>query len=392
MNHDATPKAAEAQSIARQFAERFGSPADGVWFAPGRVNLIGEHIDYSGGRVMPAAIVQGTYVALARRDGPSVRVVSSQQDGGVGFDLPVAERGDRPLFWSDYVQGVYWALADRNPPGADIAIHSTVALGAGLSSSAALEVALAKALLDTIGEAADRMRYAVTAFKAETGFVGAQCGLMDQFASAHGRAGHALLFDCASLEFESLPLPAGFGWTLVDSGVRHSVVQGDYGARSRESAAVQAALHRRLPHAGPVRDISDAQEAELAAVLDPLLARRLRHMVSENRRVLEMRAALASQDLERAGDILNRSHASMRDDYEVSCPEMDELVRICQAQPQVAGARMVGGGFGGWALVLTRAESSQAAVQDIQAAYRMPDGRAPSAMLCQFGDGVERIG
>jgi galactokinase len=329
------------------FAALFGREPEVEASAPGRVNLIGEHTDYNDGYVLPIAIPQRTQVQLAARDDRNVRAWTAEVTGAnqeLAFGLGI-ERV-RAL-WIDYVQGVTTALAadDHAVGGFDAVIESTVPLGAGLSSSAALEVALIRALASRFSLPLSEVDVARLAHRAETRFVGVPVGIMDQMASSLATVDAALFLDTRSLAFERVPIPASVELLVIDSGLRHEHTGGEY--RTRRAECEEAA---RLLGVPALRDVDAALLASRS--LDPLLMRRARHVVTENERVLEMRRALLDENVPAAGALMNASHRSMRDDFDVSTPEIDLLVSIAQGCDGVAGARLTGGGFGGCIVAL----------------------------------------
>jgi galactokinase len=346
--------------------------------------VIGEHTDYCGGLVMPAAIDRSTVVA-ARANGSRRLVVAAQ---GFGEAVAELEALAPTKSWMDYVAGVAWVLAGAGieVPGADLWIESDVPVGAGVSSSAALEVAVVHALLALAGREAGGPQIARWAQAAENDFVGAPCGIMDQYASACGVAGAALVLDCATLRAEPAPLPAGASFLLVDSGVRHSHAGGEYADRRAECETAARVLG--------VAMLSEIGKDELASALPrlpPAPGRRCRHVVTENARVVRAAEAMARGDLAALGALLNASHASLRDDMQVSVPPMDRLAEIAQGAPGVFGARMMGGGFGGCVLALLAADRADEARAAIQADYGAVLGRTPDAFVCRAVGGAGEI-
>ncbi len=345
----------------------YGGAPDGVWFAPGRVNLIGEHTDYSGGFVLPFALGAGVVVAAGRAPGGAITVWSGQERGEPRHaDLdaltPGLVRG-----WAAYPLGVAWSLreAGHRPAGTRLSIDSDLPMGAGLSSSAALECATGLALSDLHGLRVSRPELAALASRAENEFAGAPTGIMDQSAAMLCRAGRALLLDCRSGDTRQVPLdPGAAGLTLlvVDTGVRHALTDGRYAQRRR--ACEEAA--RKLG-AGSLRDLIDRPD-DVGGLADPELRRRARHVVTENRRVLAAAAMLRRGALIELGPLLTESHASLRDDFEVSWPQADVAVESALSAG-AAGARMMGGGFGGSALVLVAADRRDDVHAAITAAY-----------------------
>jgi galactokinase len=370
--------------IERRFRERFGT-VPRLFQAPGRINIIGEHTDYSGGLVMPAAIDRRCLIAAAPNGSRKLNVVA-----GVFSDEAVADLDAlAPVHgWMDYVAGVASVLigAGVAVPGADLWIEGDVPIGAGVSSSAAIEVAVAHALLALAGHAADGVQIARWAQAAENDFVGMPCGIMDQFASANGVAGGAMLLDCATLKAEPVRLPGEASFLLVDSMVRHAHVEGEYRAR-REDCETAA----RLLGVAMLSKVTEADLAGALSRLPPGPARRCRHVVSENGRVRRAAEAMARGDLEALGALINQSHASLRDDMQVSTPQVDRLAAIAQKTPGVFGARMMGGGFGGCVIALVEAPTASHAGDAIQDAYAAVIGKTPDAFICRAVAGAGEI-
>jgi len=352
---------------ARRFAAHFGGAPTVVEDAPGRVNLIGEHTDYNGGFVLPVAITRRTRVALAVRDDERVRLVSADETMAAGgpaleYTLGAEQRTER---WIDYVQGCTAALAadGHTLRGFDALVTSRVPIGSGLSSSAALEVAMLRALRSAFGLALDDVALARVAHRAEHDFVGARVGIMDQMAASLGDEAAALFLDTRSGAWERVPLSAGVALAVIDSGIAHRHASGGYNARRAECERAAALLG-----VASLRDF-DAAALPPGGELPPPLDRRVRHVVTENARVLEAVAALRAEDERRLGAILTAGHASLRDDFEVSTPEVDRLVTLAAADPDVLGARLTGGGFGGAVVLLARAGTAAEAARRVAAAY-----------------------
>ncbi|HYD39586.1 MAG TPA: galactokinase [Anaeromyxobacter sp.] len=373
--------------------ERFGDGGGPILTrrAPGRVNLIGEHTDYNDGFVLPVALEFGIEMAGRRRDGAEVRVHSADFGETVAFavDRPIERDPAHP--WSNYVRGVLWALAGAGMPlaGMDLAFAGNVPQGAGLSSSAALEVATGEVARALLGLAIPGPRLARLCQQAENDFVGMKCGIMDQFISLMGRAGHALFLDCRSLAHELVPLALGdHVIAIVDSGVKHALVGSEYNTRRGECAAGVAALRARFPEVSALRDATLQQLAACAGDLSPVVYRRCRHVITECARVLESKEALGRGDLARFGALMNASHDSLRDDYEVSCEEIDVLVTLARRVRGVAGARITGGGFGGCTVNLL----PHSAVRDFEAqvlgTYEKQVGKKPRLFITAAADGA----
>jgi galactokinase len=344
--------------------------------APGRVNLIGEHTDYQQGFVLPTLIPQRTRVRLRARADRRVRAIS-EAAGAAEYELG---RERREWNWTDYLRGVTAALARRGVAlgGFDIEIESNIPVGAGVSSSAALTVAVLRGVRTLFEIPLDDVELAVVARAAETDLVGAPVGIMDPMACSVGRAREALFLDTRSLAFERVAVPASIEFAVIDSGVAHQHAGGGYVVRRRESFDAAAALGVEY-----LRDATLAHLQDRAASLVPMLARRARHVVTENLRVLEAVEALRAGDGPRLGRLFTASHQSLRDDYEVSVPAVDHLVEIASRHEAVFGARMTGGGFGG-AIVVAMKPGGAAAAAEIIATYGSSSG-APATLLAMIG-------
>jgi galactokinase len=343
--------------------------------APGRVNLIGEHTDYQDGYVLPSAVPQRTCVTLRARPDMRVRAWSAEM-GADPIEYLVGDE-TRGAGWGDYVQGVTWALRQRGLQlgGFDLWIRSDVPVGGGLSSSAALEVSTLRALRDAFDLPLSDVELARTAQRAEVEFVGAPVGIMDQMAASLAGEREALFIDTRALEFERIPLPASLDLVVIDSGISHRHAGGEYVTRRRESE--EAARLLGVRH---LRDIGLDALARVNELPGPL-ARRARHVVTENERVLRARDALHAGDLRTLGALFSASHASLRDDYEVSIPAVDHLVDLAIAHPQVFGARMTGGGFGGAIVIAAAAGSGRAVGDEIAARHARERGGRVSVLV-----------
>jgi len=373
-----------ADRLRKRFAEHLHAQPR-LFAAPGRINIIGEHTDYAGGLAMPAAIDRCCLIAAAPRPDRTLRVNALDLDEVAELNLDrLTPCGD----WSDYVAGVAYILAEAGAPlgGADLFITSDVPMGAGVSSSAALEVAAVLALTSLAKIKADGRQIAAWAQAAENRFVGVPCGIMDQYASANGVEGSALVLDCAALASTPAPLPPYARFLLVHSMVRHRLTDGAYAERRADCA--EAAVRLELDHLAAL----DPLHLPFAlARLPGRLARRCRHVVSETERVRKAAQALQSGDLATVGALMNQSHASLRDDMEVSVPEVDFLAHIARHAPGVLGARMMGAGFGGCVLVLVGAPDAAAALSAICDAYGAHIGEAPIALSCALASGAQEI-
>lgn len=367
------------ERAARLFAERFGRAPEGVAYAPGRVNLIGEHTDYNEGFVLPTAIDRGIAVAFSRSEGPSV-FVSSRFGEAEAFFAREAERGARG--WDRYVAGMAWALQQEFGASiADVLAYTDADLpaGSGLSSSAALEVAVGLALCRASELEIAPKKLALLAHRAESEYVGVRCGVMDMFAIALSRQGCALFLDTRSLEFEHVPLPQGVSIAILDTGVRRELAGSAYNQRREECAQAAVALG--------VESLRDADEGMLGSSppLSDTLLRRARHVIRENRRCEDFAAALRAPTTEPLGRLLSESHASLRDDFEVSSPELDAMVECAVGASGCLGARMTGAGFGGSCLALVESERAGGFLEEVRAAYFQRTGIEGEIWVCQSG-------
>jgi galactokinase len=379
------------QKLIERFTQLFdASPR--IFQAPGRVNLIGEHTDYNDGFVMPAAIGFCTRVAVAPRQDCKLIVRSENFAEQIEFNLdalPDKSSGH----WSDYVIGVAKTLsyAGSTLIGANLLIEGDVPQGAGLSSSASLEVAVGYALLDVAGEAIDLTKLALLCQKAENEFVGARCGIMDQFISSHGQDGHALLLDCRSLEHRLLPLGDEARLVICNTMVRHSISGGEYNRRRAECEAAVRCFAAHLPGVRALRDVTLSNLTTYGGDLPETIVRRCRHVITENARVLQAASALERRDLETFGILMRESHKSLREDFEVSCAELDLMVDLAGQAPGVYGARMTGGGFGGCTINLVRKHCVAEFKAHVDEGYRRSTGRAAEIYVCSAANGVKRV-
>jgi galactokinase len=374
----------DVAALRGRFRERFGSEAR-VFRAPGRVNLIGEHTDYSAGFVMPVAIGMATYVAAAPRPGEKLIVHSENYCATEEIDAATAKARKH---WTDYIAGVAVELFRMGLPlvGADLLISGEVPLGAGLSSSAALEVATALTLLAMAGKQARPSEIALICQRAENNFVGARCGIMDQFIACHGRSGHALMLDCRSFEFQQIPIPEGIAVVACNTQVRHAIAGGEYNLRRQqcESAA------QRLGVAA-LRDITMAEFKRRERELPEPERRRARHVIGENARVGEFAHALAENDRLYMGHLMEESHRSLRNDFEVSCPELDIMVDIAGQVEGTIGARMTGGGFGDCTVNLVQEDAVDAFREFVAPEYERQTGKTPEIYAMRAADGAGEV-
>ncbi len=363
-----------------------------VFRAPGRVNLIGEHTDYNDGFVMPAAIEMQTWVAAAARNDRKLAVHSVDFRETREFDLDGAHP-QRAGHWSDYVRGVALALeqAGFRVGGANLVLHGNVPLGAGLSSSASVEMATAFALTALSGDAQDRVRLALACQHAENEFVGARCGIMDQFISANGQRGHALLLDCRSLAFEAVPLPAGVSLVICNTMVKHTIAGGEYNQRRAQCEEGVRILQGAFAGIRALRDVSAEQLEQQRDRLPKVIYRRCRHVVAENARVLAARDAFRRGDVGRVGVLMAQSHRSLQEDFAVSCGELDTMVRFANDVAGTIGARMTGGGFGGCTINLVREDAVERFRAAVSAGYERHTGRKPEIYVSAAGDGAGEV-
>ncbi len=382
---------AAAHTLETLFAELYGgSPS--IYRAPGRVNLIGEHTDYNDGFVMPAALDLYTYVAVSPRTDRRLQVYSANFKEKCDLDLDSIRPG-RTGHWSDYVRGVAGVLqsAGFRLRGADMAIMSDVPLGSGLSSSAALEVSTAWALLSNSQLSASPTEIAQMCQKSEHVYVETMCGIMDQFISCHGRAGHALMLDCRSLEFELLPIPPDVRLMVCNTMVKHEHASGEYNTRRRECEEGVRALAEVLPGIRALRDVTLGELERHRERLNPVIYKRVRHVVSENERVKKAARLLESGDVSAFGRLMADSHRSLRDDYEVSIAELDLMVELASRQTGVYGARMTGGGFGGSTINLVDADHPEEIQQKLEKDYQEKTGIKPVILICEASDGAGAV-
>jgi len=355
-----------------RFAEQFGDdPAPRVAVAPGRVNLIGEHTDYNDGFVLPMAIGRAAVVVFRPRDDRTLRGHSVAFDETRSLDLDeLSAPGGND--WLSYVAGVAWAFETEGLParGLDVVVDGDVPIGAGLSSSAALELATARALAAAGELEWDPVRMAKLGQKAENQYVGMNCGIMDQFASAVSQAGSAVLLDCRSLETRPVPVPEGAAVVVMDTGARRSLAGSAYNDRRAACERVVAYLATLDPSVSALRDVTPQLLERGKDALDATDLKRARHVVPENTRPLKMAEALKAGDLPAAGRLMNDSHYSLRDLYEVSCEELDLITEIAREQPSCYGARMTGAGFGGCAVALVRADAADSFCATVGSAYK----------------------
>jgi galactokinase len=380
----------DKERLRRQFEAQYREEPR-LFSAPGRVNLIGEHTDYNDGFVLPIAIDRRTYVAGSARRDTRVLVRSLNADSSIEFDL--ARPGPpRRGSWIDFVEGMAQALLERGWPisGANLLLDSEVPTGAGLSASAALELAVGYALLTLAGGTSlDGVQLALAGQAAEHHYVGTLCGIMDQYVAALGQKGKALLIDCRSLEFKPIALELGSACVLIcDTRIRHELSSSAYNERRRQCEAGVVLIAADLPGVRALRDVSESELERVAPHLPELISRRCRHVVSENARTLAAARYLESGQLARLGELMSASHASLRDDYEVSCPELDEAVAAACIEPGVYGSRMTGGGFGGCTVSVLERSALDRVTSAIRERLRSRFAIVPQFFATEACDGV----
>jgi galactokinase len=373
------PKLMDIEALKRNFREHYRQEPQ-IFRAPGRVNLIGEHTDYNEGFVMPAAIDFYTSAAIAPRADTRVNVRSLSFNETVSLDLSDELRPKHK--WFDYVVGVIDQIkrSGERLRGVDILIEGDVPIGAGLSSSAAIEVAVAFALLSVQHETIDKTQLALLCQKAENEFVGMRCGIMDQFISCNGQRDHVLMLDCRSLQFKLLPLASSARMVICNTMVKHEHASGEYNQRRAACEEGVRVLQQHLPGVRSLRH-----------KLAPVIYRRCRHVVTENARVEKAAEMLQKNDLRAFGGLMAESHGSLRDDYEVSCRELDVMVEIASTQPGVYGARMTGGGFGGCTINLVASEHAEAFRKHVAVEYEKATGLTPDVYITPAADGAARV-
>jgi len=373
--------------VLENFADKFGYPAPITIKAPGRVNLIGEHTDYNDGFVLPCAIDYETVIACAQRNDRQIRVIAADYDNeedSFSLDEPILHSDAHP--WANYVRGVVKHLMLRNKDfsGADMVISGNVPQGAGLSSSASLEVAVGQALKSLYDLPLDGVALALNGQEAENQFVGCNCGIMDQLISALGKENHSLLIDCRSLETRAVSMPTNAAVVIINSNVKRGLVDSEYNAR-REQCEVAA----RFFGVKALRDVDPALFFSIEDELDPVVSRRARHVITENDRTLAAADALASGDLKRMGELMAESHASMRDDFEITVPQIDKLVEIVkEVIGDKGGVRMTGGGFGGCIVALVPQDMVEKVRHAVEEQYQAHSGLKETFYVCTASQGA----
>jgi len=378
----------DLKSLADLFEREFHAVAQ-VFKAPSRVNLIGEHTDYNDGFVLPSAIGFYTYVAVSPRTDGRLVLRSTEYDGTFEFDASNLPR-HRQGAWCDYVLGVAQQFAQEGIAisGANLLVHGEVPVGAGLSSSAALEVASALAFRSLNGQTLPMKQIAKLCQRAENEFVGARVGIMDQFVSCFGEKGRAVLIDCRSLEFELVPIAEEISFVICNTMVKHELSGGEYNRRRQECELGVGVLSKFYPGIKALRDLTFDQLAAHESDLPPVVYKRCWHVVGENERTLQAARMFQSGDLAGVGRLMRASHESLRDLYEVSCTELDAMVEAAEGLPGYIGGRMTGGGFGGCTINLVERDKAQSFASAIGPRYSAQTGVKPDIYLCTAADGA----
>lgn len=375
------------QNVQTSFEQEFGYAPSHIVQAPGRVNLIGEHTDYNDGFVLPCAINYQTVVAAAKRDDHLVRVISIDYGNALDeFDLSQEITFQADKMWANYIRGVVKCLLARGHSlsGVDLAVSGNVPQGAGLSSSAALEVVIGQTFKELFNLAISQADIALNGQQAENEFVGCNCGIMDQMISAQARANHAMLLDCRSLETQAVPMPEEMAVVIINSNKKRGLVDSEYNTRRQQCEAAA-----RIFGVKALRDVSLEQFVAQEAQLEATVAKRARHVITENLRTLEAARALGENDLRRMGELMAESHASMRDDFEITVSEIDILVEMVkQVIGEQGGVRMTGGGFGGCVVALVPRTLVDNVTATVEANYQQATGLSAAIYVCQSTQGA----
>lgn len=381
-----------AEKVRAMHRERFKSDC-ALFVAPGRVNIIGEHTDYAEGFVMPAAIEFATTAAISPRSDSVISIYSENMKGQSGFDsnaLPTRGRGH----WSDYPLGVAAVFAGQGHriPGFSLTIASDVPLGSGLSSSAAIEVATALALEWLMGFELPRPKLARLCQRAENEFVGANCGIMDQFISANAKEGHALLLDCRDLSYRMAHIPENVELVIANTMVRHSVAGGEYKTRRAEVEEACAVIAKHRPEVKFLRDATLEDLAKWGGEMSPNALKRARHVIGENLRTVAAADALEAGDLKKVGQLMAEAHTSYSKDFEGSCEEADAMVDLANGLPGLIGARLTGGGFGGCTINMVEKAQAQEFMAKLGAAYKAKTGIEAEILCTRASGGARALG
>ena len=381
-----------ARAVTERFRAVYRTNPRGIFRAPGRVNLIGEHTDYNDGFVMPAAIDFYSYAAIGERTDRTLSVYSEQFHRSMEFSIDQLA-GPPRKHWSDYVRGVAAVLRDEGYPlkGANLVIDGQVPIGSGLSSSAAIEVTTALALTSLGGMTIPLLDVARLCQRAENTYTGARCGIMDQFVSCFGKQEHALMLDCRSLEATYLQLPPNVRLVICNTTVRHELATGEYNERRASCERVVETIRRFIPSVRALRDLALEELERYSGKISDVDFRRCRHVITENARVIDAQSALQGADLVRLGELMYRSHESLDRDYEVTCGELNIMVDLARSLEGVYGARMTGGGFGGCTINLVESKMTLQFQTTIGREYEKLTGLSPQIFVCAAAAGASEV-
>ena len=386
------------RNLKEQFTKIYGGDPAGVYFAPGRVNMIGEHTDYNGGHVFPCALSMGTYAAASRRNDHKIRLASLNiRNGDVSeFTIDSYKKTTTGLRWTDYPMGVIWAIdqrGDKLSAGADILFFGNIPAGSGLSSSASLEVLTGLVIRDLFGfEDITQVDLAKIGQQAENEYVGMNCGIMDQFASAMGKQDHAIFLDTSTLEYTYGPLKLeDASIVITNSNVKHQLASSEYNVRRAECEEALKKI-QTVKNVASLGQLTCEEFEEVKHVIDnPVVVKRAKHAVYENQRTLEAVKALERNDIEAFGRLMNESHVSLRDDYAVSCPEIDYLTQTAWTIPGVIGSRITGGGFGGCSVSIIKNDAIEAYKQAVTGPYKEKFGLDLEFYVAEPGEGARKL-
>jgi galactokinase len=381
-----------ARAVTERFRAVYRTNPRGIFRAPGRVNLIGEHTDYNDGFVMPAAIDFYSYAAIGERTDRTLSVYSEQFHRSVEFSIDQLA-GPPRKHWSDYVRGVAAVLRDEGYPlkGANLVIDGQVPIGSGLSSSAAIEVTTALALTSLGGVTIPLLEVARLCQRAENTYTGARCGIMDQFVSCFGKQEHALMLDCRSLEATYLQLPPNVRLVICNTTVRHELATGEYNQRRASCERVVETIRRFIPSVRALRDLTLEELERYSGKISDVDFRRCRHVITENARVIDAQSALQGADLIRLGELMYRSHESLDRDYEVTCRELNIMVDLARSLEGVYGARMTGGGFGGCTVNLVESKAVPEFQATVARGYEKLTGLSPQIVVSAAAAGASEV-
>lgn len=385
-------------NLKEKFNKIYGSDPAGIYFAPGRVNMIGEHTDYNGGHVFPCALSMGTYAAASRRNDHRIRLASLNiRNGEVSeFTIDSYKKTTKGLRWTDYPMGVIWAIDQRDDKlsaGADILFFGNIPAGSGLSSSASLEVLTGLVIRDLFGfEDITQVDLAKIGQQAENEYVGMNCGIMDQFASAMGKQDHAIFLDTSTLEYTYGPLKLeDASIVITNSNVKHQLASSEYNVRRAECEEALKKI-QTVKNVASLGQLTCEEFEEVKHVIgNPVVEKRAKHAVYENQRTLEAVKALERNDIEAFGRLMNESHVSLRDDYAVSCPEIDYLTETAWTIPGVIGSRITGGGFGGCSVSIIKNDAIEAYKQAVTGPYKEKFGLDLEFYVAEPGEGARKL-